>query len=109
MVVTIDLLQAQALGSLPLAAPPESSYPGQSVHEQNPALAQLTASSSSPDDSVLPGSSSPLVPEDFKAYQDFLWHMTVSSRYPSRVPAEEHPQITGYPAAICPWENHLPY
>lgn len=33
---------------------------------------------SSPDDLMVPGSSSPLVPEDFKAYQDLLWHMVAS-------------------------------
>lgn len=63
---------------LPLVDLPVLSHPGPPVQDWDQVLAQLTASSSSPDDSTVPGSSSPSVPEDFKIYQDLLCHMAVS-------------------------------
>lgn len=54
------------------------SHPGLLVLKQDLTLAQLTASSLSPDDFAVPGSSSSLVPKDFKAYQELLWHVAAS-------------------------------
>lgn len=62
---SIDPLQVQALVSLPPVRPTESSLP--LVQEQDLVLAQLTASSSSLADLAVPDSSSPSLPEDFKA------------------------------------------
>lgn len=78
VVGTVDPLQVQASLSLAFAEPLELFCPGLPVQEWYLALAQLTATSSPPDDSAEPGSSSPSVPEDLKAYQDLLWHVVTS-------------------------------
>lgn len=73
-----DLLQAHAPTVLLPAEPPELCCLGLSAPEQDLALAQLRASFASLDDSVLPGSSFPLIREDFKMYQDLLQHVAGS-------------------------------
>lgn len=59
--------------SLPHTEPPELSCPGLPFQDW-----KLNASSSSPDNSIVPGFLSPSVPENFRAYQDLSQHMAAS-------------------------------
>lgn len=64
MAGTVDPLQVQAPGRLLFVDPMESSLPVPLVKEQDWPLAQLTASSLSPDDSAVSGSSAPSMPRN---------------------------------------------
>lgn len=78
MVGTVDLPQVQASMSLPLVKPMELPLPAPPVQEWESALVLLTASSSSSDDSAVPGSLPSSILEDLKAYQDFLQRVAAS-------------------------------
>lgn len=85
----------------------ESFHPGPSVLEQDPALAELTTY-------LCP----PIILQRLVFPPLQYWRISRCTRtssvhscfpeYSSSVPAREHPQVNGYPAATCPGRVSLP-